>query len=160
LRGGVSDTRLGRTRVRCQCRESRRLFYGPVTRVAVTAPSDRGSSWQRTNDRHGAGQRSSQPQTLQIFVSYRDHACISSRTAFTLLWAEYGALHAAPDGVGRAGGRGNHFAGGLPDRSNGSIMGMTRRQHGVLLAGLLLVSALPVLAERKPVAAQIQLPHS
>ena len=39
-------------------------------------------------------------------------------------------------------------------------MGMTRRQHRILLAGLLLVSALPVLAERKPVAAQIQLPHN
>ena len=39
-------------------------------------------------------------------------------------------------------------------------MGMTRRQHRILLAGLLLVSALPVLAERKPVAVQIQLPHN
>jgi len=29
---------------------------------------------------------------------------------------------------------------------------MTRRQHRILLAGLLLVSALPVLAERKPVS--------
>src|SRR5256885_12819444 len=37
---------------------------------------------------------------------------------------------------------------------------MTRRQHGVLLAGLALLSALPVLAERKPVSAQIQLPHN
>ena len=66
LRGGVGDTRPGRTRVRRQCRESRRLFYGPLARVAVTAPSDRGSSWQRTNDRHGAGQRSSQPQPCKF----------------------------------------------------------------------------------------------
>src|SRR5437667_10984981 len=110
LRGRAGDTRPDRTRVRCQCRESRRLFYGPLARVAVTAPSDRGSSGQRTNDRHGTGQRSSQPQTLQIFVSYRDHACISSRVAFTLLWAEYGALHAAADGVNTTSGRGNHFA--------------------------------------------------
>ena len=36
----------------------------------------------------------------KVFVSYRDHACISSRAALTLLWAEYGALHAAADGVG------------------------------------------------------------
>src|SRR4029077_17700656 len=165
LRGGVSDTRLGRTRVRCQCRESRRLFYGPLARVAVTAPGDRGSSWQRTNDRHGVGQRSRQPQTLQIFVSYRDHACISSRLALAFLWAEYGALHAATDGVGRAGGRGNHFAGGRPDRRNGSITGMTGRQHKILLAGLLLLllllfSPLSVLAGRKPVLSQIQLPHN
>ena len=34
------------------------------------------------------------------------------------------------------------------------------RQHKILLAGLLLLSALPALAERKPVAAQIQLPHN
>src|SRR5258707_12308593 len=39
-------------------------------------------------------------------------------------------------------------------------MGMTRRQHRILLAGLLVLFALPVLAERKPVAAQIQLPHN
>jgi len=39
-------------------------------------------------------------------------------------------------------------------------MGMTIRQHRILLAGLLLLSALPVLAERKPVSAQIQLPHN
>ena len=39
-------------------------------------------------------------------------------------------------------------------------MGMTKRQHRILLAGLLLLSALPVLAERKPVSAQIQLPHN
>jgi len=39
-------------------------------------------------------------------------------------------------------------------------MGMTMRQHRILLAGLLLLSALPVLAERKPVSAQIQLPHN
>src|SRR5256885_9810698 len=37
---------------------------------------------------------------------------------------------------------------------------MTRGQHRILLAGLLVLSALPVLAERKPVAAQIQLPHN
>src|SRR5205823_4459492 len=76
------------------------------------------------------------------------------------MWAKHSALHAAANRVGRAGGRGNHFAGGLPDRSNGSIMGMTRRQHGVLLAGVVLLSALPVQAERKPVSAQIQLPHN
>ena len=39
-------------------------------------------------------------------------------------------------------------------------MGMTRRQHGVLLAGVALLSALPAQAERKPVSAQIQLPHN
>ena len=39
-------------------------------------------------------------------------------------------------------------------------MGMTKRQHRILLAGLLLLSALPVLAERKPVPAQIHLPHN
>src|SRR5207302_9218012 len=39
-------------------------------------------------------------------------------------------------------------------------MGMTRRQHRILLPGLLLLCALPVLAERKPVSAQIQLPHN
>ena len=39
-------------------------------------------------------------------------------------------------------------------------MGMTRRQPRILLAGLLLLSALPMLAERKPVSAQIQLPHN
>ena len=39
-------------------------------------------------------------------------------------------------------------------------MGMTKRQHRILLPGLLLLSALPVLAERKPVPAQIQLPHN
>jgi TolB protein len=39
-------------------------------------------------------------------------------------------------------------------------MGMTRRQHGVLLAALALLSPLSVLAERKPVLSQIQLPHN
>jgi hypothetical protein len=39
-------------------------------------------------------------------------------------------------------------------------MGMTMRQHRILLAGLLLFSAWPVLAEREPVSAQIQLPHN
>jgi hypothetical protein len=37
---------------------------------------------------------------------------------------------------------------------------MAMRQHRILLAGLLLLSALTVLAERKPVSAQIQLPHN
>src|SRR2546423_964768 len=37
---------------------------------------------------------------------------------------------------------------------------MTMRQPKILLAGLLLLSSLPVLAERKPVSAQIQLPHN
>ena len=34
------------------------------------------------------------------------------------------------------------------------------RQPKILLAGLLLLSPFPALAERKPVAAQIQLPHN
>src|SRR6266480_434783 len=97
---------------------------------------------------------------MHSVVSCRDHKRISSRPALALLWAKHSALHAATDRVGRAGGRGNHFAGGRLDRSNGSIMGMTMRQHRILLAGLLLLSALPVLAERKPVSAQIQLPHN
>jgi len=33
-------------------------------------------------------------------------------------------------------------------------------RHKILLAGLFLLSALPVLAERKTVSAQIQLPHN
>src|SRR5438128_7350234 len=97
---------------------------------------------------------------MHTVVSCRDHKRISSRPALALLWAKHSALHAAADRVDHAGGRGNHFAGGRPDRSNGSIMGMTIRQHRILLAGLLLLSALPVLAERKPVSAQIQLPHN
>jgi Tol biopolymer transport system component len=39
-------------------------------------------------------------------------------------------------------------------------MGMTMRQPKILLAGLLLLSPFSALAERKPVAAQIQLPHN
>src|SRR5438445_12586286 len=39
-------------------------------------------------------------------------------------------------------------------------MGMTMRQHKILLTGLLLLSPLPVMAERKTVSAQIQLPHN
>src|SRR4029453_238238 len=160
LRRRIGDTRPDRTRVRGQCRESGRLFYGPLARIAVAAPSDRRSSWQRTNDRYGAGQRSSQPKPLQIFVSYRDHARISSRPALALLWAEYSALHAAADGVGGGGRRGNDFAGGCPGRSNGSLMGMTRRQPKILLAVVLFLSPFSALAERKPVAAQMQLPHN
>src|SRR6266513_4072715 len=34
------------------------------------------------------------------------------------------------------------------------------RQHKILLAGLVLLSPLPVLADRKPVLGQIQLPHN
>src|SRR5947199_1260514 len=34
------------------------------------------------------------------------------------------------------------------------------RQHKILLAGLVLLSVLPVLADRKPVLQQIQLPHN
>src|SRR5438034_366772 len=34
------------------------------------------------------------------------------------------------------------------------------RQHKILLAGLVLLSPLPVLADRKPVLQQIQLPHN
>jgi len=37
---------------------------------------------------------------------------------------------------------------------------MTMRQHRILLAGLLLLSSWPVLAERKPVLSQIRLPHN
>ena len=39
-------------------------------------------------------------------------------------------------------------------------MGITMRQHKILLAGLFLLSSLQVLAERKTVLAQIQLPHN
>ena len=37
---------------------------------------------------------------------------------------------------------------------------MTMRQPKILLAGLLLLSSFSALAERKPVAAQIKLPHN
>jgi len=37
---------------------------------------------------------------------------------------------------------------------------MKMRQHKILLAGLLFLCALPVMAERKTVLAQIQLPHN
>src|SRR5215831_7678047 len=39
-------------------------------------------------------------------------------------------------------------------------MGMIMRQPKILLAGLLLLSPLAALAERKPVLGQIQLPHN
>src|SRR5207237_288650 len=45
-------------------------------------------------------------------------------------------------------------------RGKGLMIGMAMRQHRILLAGLLLLFALPALAERKPVSAQIQLPHN
>src|SRR5262249_48933683 len=77
-----------------------------------------------------------------------------------LLWAEYSALHAAADGVGGGGRRGNDSARGCPGRSNGSIMGMTMRQPKILLAGLFFLSPLSLLADRKPALGQIQLPQN
>src|SRR5262249_33994034 len=113
---------------------------------------------QRTHARYGAGQRSNQPQTVPSVVWCRDQPRISSRSALTLLRAKHRPLHAAAERVARAGGRSHRFVGSRAGRRARLIVGMPCSQYKILLSGLFFLSPLPLLADRKPVLGQIQLP--